>query len=142
MWGLLTAAQKVAGIFSDDVANGIQTAIDVIDGGIPEVQFFQHSVERAGGAMGDMAAAADMAAEESDELSESTKELSAELEGVEGGADAAARELSEYEKRLQEAIEASDKTHGTLREQRQIATDVAASYGELALVTDEYALTA
>ena len=47
---LLSVAKKVAGVFSDDLAAGIQTAMDAIDKGIPEVHLARAEIQEMGDA--------------------------------------------------------------------------------------------
>lgn len=72
--GLLKAARTVAGVFSDDVANSIQKAIDAIEGGVPEVDIFRAEMEKASSAIRDMSDAATSASEAITETGEEAEE--------------------------------------------------------------------
>ena len=80
--GLLFVAEKVAGVFNDDVAESIRNVRNAIDDGIPHVEiasgYFNEFAEqggRAGASMDDFTTAARPAAVEADNLAVSVDEL-------------------------------------------------------------------
>jgi len=125
---LLIAVKKVAGVFSDDLANGIQKAIDAISGGIPDVKLATVSIE-------EMGTSVKTTSEAASGLATSASTASGAISGMGGATVTATASLDGLKDSIAEAQVGIDSYNESTQAYAEIVADIIRNEGERRIAT-------